>query len=84
MNTFQNPVVVLDKSEYDALVRENTHNGKLLGIYLNALRYMIRLYHVEDEAWDTEKRTEDGLRKLLEQFGLECRKAECRKAGGWE
>ena len=63
---FHNPVVVLDKTEYDALVSDGTRNLELLGIYLNALRYMIGLYHVADEAWDKDREME-----VLKQLGVE-------------
>jgi hypothetical protein len=63
--------VLLNKAEYDALVSANTRNQELLGIYLNALRYMVRLYSVPDEAIDKRKRTEVALVRLLREFGLE-------------
>lgn len=52
---FHNPAVVLDKTEYDALVGDSTRNQELVGIYLNALRYMARLYLTSDEALDKRR-----------------------------
>ena len=69
--SYPNPVVVLDDTEYEALISSDTRNQLLIGVYLNALRYMVRLYHVADEAYDKNKETDVQLHRLLKQFGLD-------------
>ena len=69
--TYPHPVVVLDDSEYEELVSGDKRNREIIGIYLNALRYMVRLYHVADEAYNPERQTDIELTRLLQQFGLE-------------
>ena len=69
--SYTSPVVVLDDSEYEEIISESRQNRVLIGVYLNALRYMIRLYHVADEAYDKNKETDAQLRRLLEKFGLD-------------
>ena len=69
--SYPNPTVVLDDAEYEDLIGSNRRNLVLIGIYLNALRYMVRLYHVADEVYDKDKQTDAELLRLLKQFGLD-------------